>query len=273
MADVSSTKVVLVGAGNVATALALALRADGQQVVHVWSRTDASATALAGKVGAAHTSDLSALCPDADIYVLSVADAAVPGLAPQVVQAGNPDAIYLHTAGSLPLGIWQGAAHYGVVYPLQTFTKGQAVDMSAVPLFLEADSPGTLSRLSAWASRLSRRVMPLSSAGRRQLHLAAVFACNFPNCLYRMAGELLEECGVPFEALLPLIDETAAKVHRLPPALAQTGPAARGDEEVMRRHREMLSAHPDWQRLYELLSREIQHGRGKEGEECFICNI
>lgn len=264
--DVSNTKVALVGAGNVATALALALKADGQQVVQVWSRTEPSAAALAQQVGAAHTSSLSELCPDADVYVLSVADAAVPALVPQVVQAGNPDALYLHTAGSLPMSVWQGAAHYGVMYPLQTFTKGRAVDMSAVPLFLEADSPDTLSRLSAWASRLSRQVMPLSSEGRRQLHLAAVFACNFPNCLYRIAGELLGECGVPFEVLLPLMDETVDKVHRLPPALAQTGPAARGDEEVMRRHREMLAGHPGWQRLYELLSREIQSGKGEAGK-------
>ena len=75
--DVSNTKVALVGAGNVATALALALKADGQQVVQVWSRTEPSAAALAQQVGAAHTSSLSELCPDADVYVLSVADAAV----------------------------------------------------------------------------------------------------------------------------------------------------------------------------------------------------
>ena len=56
--------------------------------------------------------------------------------------------------------------------------------------------------------------------------------------------------------LLPLIDETAAKIHTLAPCDAQTGPARRGDENVMHHHLSLLN--DDQQKVYSLLSEEIR---------------
>ena len=77
------------------------------------------------------------------------------------------------------------------------------------------------------------------------------------NALYAMAAELLERNGLPFEAMLPLIDETAAKVHQLSPREAQTGPARRGDTVVMQRQRELLNG--ELLDTYNLLSGYIQN--------------
>ena len=68
------------------------------------------------------------------------------------------------------------------------------------------------------------------------LHIAAVFACNFTNHLYDIASRIMEDARLPYSMLHPLIKETAAKAIAMPPALAQTGPAVRGDKQVMDAH-------------------------------------
>ena len=54
--------------------------------------------------------------------------------------------------------------------------------------------------------------------------------------MYALSARILEKHHIPFEVMLSLIDETAKKVHELPPAKAQTGPAIRYDENVINRH-------------------------------------
>ena len=96
-----------------------------------------------------------------------------------------------------------------------------------------------------------------NSKRRAQLHIAAVFACNFTNAMYNAAQHLLAEEGIPFEVLLPLIDETAAKVHTLAPHESQTGPAVRGDKAVMQSHMKALSNDKELSEMYELISNYI----------------
>ena len=104
--------------------------------------------------------------------------------------------------------------------------------------------------------RISRQVIEATSEQRRHLHLAAVFACNFTNHLYAIAADLLARQQLPFEALRPLIRETAAKIETLSPAEAQTGPAVRYDKNVMQKHIDLLDD-PDEKEIYRLLSRHI----------------
>ena len=106
------------------------------------------------------------------------------------------------------------------------------------------------------AGQISDTVIPLDSDRRRLLHLAAVFACNFVNHCYAEASLLAAQAGIPFHVLLPLIDETAAKVHELTPQEAQTGPAVRYDRGVMQRQ-EALLADPVCQTVYRALSARI----------------
>jgi predicted short-subunit dehydrogenase-like oxidoreductase (DUF2520 family) len=118
----------------------------------------------------------------------------------------------VHTAGSMPISVFEGlTARYGVVYPLQTFSKSREVDFKKIPFFLEANSSEDEKVLGEVARALSSDVRFLSSEKRKNLHLAAVFACNFTNHMYALAEKILEEQQIPGEVLLPLIDETAAK--------------------------------------------------------------
>ena len=83
------------------------------------------------------------------------------------------------------------------------------------------------------AQRLSEKVYAASSEQRKYLHISAVFACNFANHMYAVCHHLLSEHGLPFESMLPLIEETTRKIHYLTPEEAQTGPARRNDCNIM----------------------------------------
>lgn len=255
--SIQDTPIVFVGAGNLATNLAKALYRNGFRIVQVYSRTEDSARALAQMVEAEYTTSLSELSPDARLYIVSLKDDAFINLLPQIA-AGRGDALLVHTAGSIPMSVWQGETpRYGVLYPMQTFSKQREVDFRTVPFFIESNRPEDAELLKAIASVLSNKVYEATSEQRKSLHLAAVFACNFVNHCYVQAAHLLEKNNLPFDVMLPLIDETASKVHTLAPLQAQTGPAVRYDEKVINKHLEMLADEPEVQELYRLISESI----------------
>ena len=257
MAD--NKRIVLVGAGNVATHLGLALQQAGYEVLQVYSRTSDSASVLADLLKVPYTTSLEELSDKADLYIVSVKDAVLQTLLPSVVK-GREGALFVHTAGSIPMSVWEGVApRHGVLYPMQTFSKQRAVDFNSVSFFLEANSTEDLESLKVLASSLTPKVYEANSDQRMSLHVAAVFACNFANHMYALCDRLLDKYGMPFESMLPLIDETARKVHHLAPKEAQTGPAVRRDENVMNKHLEMLAEEPELYGLYEKISKSIQH--------------
>ena len=257
-------KIILIGAGNLATHLGKAIFAAGHDVVQVFSRTMQSATALASEVGAQPVSDISAVRADADLYVVSVKDSALAELIPALCK-GKETKVFLHTAGSIPMDVFQGMAlHYGVLYPMQTFSKQREVDFSQIPCFIEANDEHALQLIGDVAHQVSSRVYHLASEDRKYLHLSAVFACNFVNHCYALSQEILEEHGIPFDVMLPLIDETAAKVHELDPKDAQTGPAVRYDENVLRAQGALLKSNPQMKDIYDRMSMSIHKLSVKE---------
>ncbi len=245
-----------VGAGRLATNLALSLQEAGHTVRQVWSRTEQSAQALARQLGCDWCTDIAQLRADVDVLIFSVKDSALEALAGRV----KTDALCLHTAGSMPLEALPQPRR-GVLYPMQTFSKERGADFRRIPVFLEAEGEAERKTLWQLACSLSDDVRFLSAAQRRALHMAAVFACNFANRCYDIAAELLGSQGIPFQTMLPLIDETAGKVHQMSPREAQTGPAIRWDENVIQKHLKQLDGlNRD---IYELMSRSI-HERQKQ---------
>ena len=250
------------GAGRVAAALAPALVAAGCRVVFISSRNSGPAQALAATLPGCRALPLAqalAAPPPAAVYLLAVPDAAVPALA--TAGAWPAGAVVAHLAGALPLtGLaLPGGVGGGVLYPLQTFSPGRAIDWPAVPLFVEGSSPAAETRLLALAHRLSRRVARLDSAQRLRLHLGAVWASNFTNHLLGVAQVLLAEAGLPFELLHPLVRETVDKALAAPaPFGVQTGPAVRHDAPTLAAHAAALATHPAWQGLYAELTASIQ---------------
>lgn len=264
-------KIVLIGAGNVATHLGRVLQQAGYEIAQVYSRTVESASALAATLSTGYTVSVEEIRRDARLYIVALKDTALQELAPRLVK-GREKSLFVHTAGSMPMDLWKGlASRYGVLYPMQTFSKQREVDFRTVPFFIEASAPEELLFLHELAGKVSPQVYEATSLQRKYLHLAAVFACNFVNHMYALSAQILERQGLSFEMMLPLLDETASKVHQLPPVEAQTGPAIRYDENVINNHLQLLVADPSVQELYEKISKSIYHtpsaARAAEGEK------
>ena len=140
---------------------------------------------------------------------------------------------------------------------MQTFSKQRIVDFSCIPCFIEANDEKTETAAYTLAGDISNRVYGMDSDARRYLHLAAVFACNFVNHCYALSADILESHGIPFDVMLPLIDETALKVHGMSPQDAQTGPAVRYDENVLRKQSQLLRDNPLVKEIYDRMSLSI----------------
>lgn len=249
-----SVRAVIIGSGNVATQLAPELQRAEVAIVQVYSRTREHAEALAALLGCEATDQLSEVKRGCDLYLFALKDDALAQVIAAMPATGG---LWLHTAGSMPMSLFEGATErYGVFYPLQTFSKGRRVEFNDVPFFLEANSDRDLILLKQLAERISDRIYFLPSEKRKYLHLAAVFACNFTNHLFAMAEKVLEEQGIPLAVMMPLIQETVDKIYTLSPREAQTGPAVRYDEEVMNRHLAMLGD-AEQREIYRLLSKHI----------------
>lgn len=247
--------IVLLGSGRVATQIGKALHNAGIPVAQVYSPTLAHAQTLALQVHAKAISELAELTKNADVYIISVKDDAILGL---VDQLDLGDKLVLHTSGSTAMDVLKTAStHYGVLYPLQTFSFDKTVDFSQVPIAVEASSPEIAKQLEALAHKLSPKIIQMTSEQRFVLHIAAVFACNFSNHLYAIAEQLLESKGISFDYLRPLIAETAAKVQQALPSEVQTGPAIRKDEKILQKHLDFLKEQPPLQEIYRLLSQSI----------------
>lgn len=255
-------RIVLVGAGNVAHHLAPALLKAGMNLCQIYSRSAESARELGMKTGISYTADVFGIYPDCDIYIFCVSDDALLNLYKCI--RINKEAVVLHTSGSLPMNIFEPfRKNFGVLYPLQTFTKKRDLDFSEIPLCIEASSLEVLKMIQEIAMLLSVRVQEISSEKRKHLHLAAVFANNFTNHLYGVAGKILEAEGLDFAMLRPLIFETAHKVMLMSPENAQTGPARRGDEGILSTHRALLKNNKKWLNLYGAMSDSIKESTVK----------
>ena len=247
--------IVFIGAGNLATHLALALQKADFNICQIYSRTQVSAETLAKQVGADWCCNYAAVNSNADLYIFALSDKALPSA---LETLKLKDKFMVHTAGSLSMSVFEAyTSNYGVFYPLQTFSKARKVDFSEIPICIEANKPELELGLIEIGKVISNSVQLLNSKQRKQLHMAAVFTCNFTNHMYHIGQELLQKEGLDFDLLKPLIIETAEKVQELSAKEAQTGPAVRFDEDVIKAHEESLNRHPDFQKLYRFVSESI----------------
>jgi len=248
-------RITIIGSGNVATHLAAAFKNAGHVIVQVYSRTMQNAALLAYHIKAEPVNDLNDINPNTDIFIIAVKDDAIGPVAEQLAAHNK---LVVHTSGAAGLyALTAFTDNAGVFYPLQTFSKTKEVDFFKVPLCIEGADENITIQLTELARTVSNNVYQVDSQQRKILHLAAVFACNFPNYLYAVAQQLLAEKGLDFDMLRPLILETAEKVQSRFPADVQTGPAIRNDQSTMDFHLQLLEGREQLKYIYSLLSQGI----------------
>ena len=251
-------QISIIGSGNLAWHLAPALENAGYSVQEVFSRNPAHADALVGRLYAAEVkASLDFSTSASGIFIMATSDDAIESISQELVLPD--DAILVHTSGTKPLSILGYAAtpNTGVFYPLQTFTKERRVDFKEVPVFVEAENEKTESVLLDIARGISGTVHRISSKERRALHVAAVFASNFTNHMLLLSQEIMREHDLSYDWLKPLVAEMINKSLAIGPENAQTGPARRGDYDILDQHVEFLQDDESLSEIYRLISQDI----------------
>jgi predicted short-subunit dehydrogenase-like oxidoreductase (DUF2520 family) len=252
-------KIVLIGAGKVAGSLGRIFVQHGHQILQVMNRTAERGAPLARELGAGFSDQFAAISPDADLYVVALADRALPEL---MLKWQLNNQLVVHTAGTLPITVLQGVSpRFGVLYPLQSLT-GKIPVSGSVPFLIQAAHPDDLAQLMELVHSVGSSCQVVTDQQRLRMHVSAVWVNNFPNLMFSIAYRLCQEHQLSFELLLPLIRETVLRMDpdkepARDPFYWQTGPAMREDLTTIRRHLELMNPHPDWKDLYEHLTEEI----------------
>ncbi len=253
-------KIVMIGTGNVAMHLGPALIKAGHEMLQLVGRSEKHAKFLANKLSCDYTTDKEQISTKADTYIIAVRDEAINLYVKHIPSQAK---LVVHTSGSVNSKIFSGKLqHYGVLYPIQTFSSKRKINFETVPLCLEANSEKAKKKLQTLAKSLSKEVHWISQDQRQTIHLAAVFANNFSNHLFALAEDILTKKGISFDLLRPLIAETATKVQKKSAHQMQTGPAKRGDTTTIEKHMALLKNKPQLLQLYKMLTESIQENDG-----------
>ena len=244
-------QIVLIGSGNVAFHLAKAFTEAQIPISQIFGRNTTELQKISEQFSIPFSTETLV---DADLYIISVSDSSIAEVSSLIK---NKNALVTHTSGSVSREALNGNYRKSVFYPLQTFSKSKNLDYSKIPFFIDAENENDEEILKNLASKISKNVMLANNEKRKYIHLTAVFACNFVNHLYARAKEISDSQGIPFDYFLPLIDETTQKIHELEPKLAQTGPAIRNDEKVLKLHESLLTDEEKL-KIYKTLNESIK---------------
>ena len=231
--------ILIVGKGNVATHLYTAfLKVSHIEVTQISSRK---------------LDQISS----ADVTIIAVSDDVI-----SEVSAKIKNSFVVHTSGSASIYDLENKGRKGVLYMLQTFSKDVDLDFTEVPICIEALHKAESQFLKELGYALGGKVHKVNSDQRKALHLAAVFANNFTNHIYRIAHEICEKDSAEFDILKPLIKETARKIETVSPYRAQTGPAKRGDKKTIKKQLKALdnSTH---KAIYDIMTKSIKNTYGQ----------
>ncbi|WP_372473152.1 Rossmann-like and DUF2520 domain-containing protein [Capnocytophaga sp. ARDL2] len=191
--------------------------------------------------------------PFADLTIISVKDDAIAEISTQLPYK---DSLVVHTSGSQPMEILSSKNRKGVWYPLQTFSKEKTINYAEISFFLEVEYERDRQIIEHFTKSISSSYCFLNSQQRKQLHITAVFACNFVNHLWTISEDIASKNQIPFQFLHPLIKETVDKIQYLSPKQAQTGPAVRKDLTVIEKHLQTIE-NESYKEIYKLLTNSI----------------
>lgn len=241
-------RVVIIGAGNVASVLGRRIKNAGHEIVQVVSRSHDNAKQLAEELGCNGTNNFEALDKTGDLFLVAMSDAALNELK-EKVNVG--DKIVVHTAGSVSKDVLKEVStNYGTLYPLQSLRKENNNELVVIPLLIDAINDYTILAINEFATSISPVVSYTQDEQRLKLHIGAVLTSNFANHLYCLAQDFCQKEKVDFKLLQPLIEETASRLKSHSPCDMQTGPAARKDVLTLDKHLRLLSTHPKLKTMY-----------------------
>jgi len=250
-------KIIIIGAGNVASHLAKRLQKKEHEILQIVSRSEKSGKDLSILLSVPFTTDLNKINQNADVYLLCVPDDEILKIASTLKL---PKKLVVHTSGSVEMNVLKNISiNTGVLYPLYSFSKQVKVSFPSVPFLIEASNAASLEKLKHIAHSIAKNATEVNSVSRLKIHLAAVMVNNFTNHLFVQSYDYLKQEKINlFHLLQPLIKQTVKKIKTLPPASVQTGPAKRGDTTTLKKHLQLLEKYPEQKKVYKLFSALIK---------------
>ncbi len=243
-------KILLVGSGNVATHLAQNIDNKKHIINQIFSRSKSNAKNLIGLLNCHWTNDPKKII-ESDLTIIAVNDDKIKDVISYL-----PDIPTVHTSGNTDISVLKGYfKNFGVLYPLQTFKKSVSSNLRQTPFLIEGNDKKFEKSIFELASNFSKNVTIVDSYTRKNIHIAAVFACNFSNHMLVLSKIIAKKSDFDFSILLPLIKKTFSQINNEPEKL-QTGPAIRKDLKVMNSHLERIED-KDLKKIYELISNSI----------------
>lgn len=246
--------IVIIGSGNVAASLGRKFVKAGHIISQILSRNSHAASELAYEWDSESANYSSLINKDADVYIIAVSDNAIEEV---VKDLRLPGKVVAHTAASVKMDVLKKVTeNYGVFYPLQSLRK--EVETSAIPIYTESINEKTANVLNKLAHSIYNSPVHIADFDKRaKLHVAAVIVNNFTNHIFTSAEDYCKKEGIDFTELLPLINNTVARLNNEPPSAMQTGPAARHDHDTIKKHESLLNEHPKLLKLYQFLTESI----------------
>ena len=241
----------ILGGGRAAWAFGSAWKRIGWPLTGVWLR-DASHSHIAELLQTARM-DLADLARDSELLLVAVSDRAIPEVAAAVPDG---DAIIFHASGSL-LSLRDGFS----LHPLKSLPPvGDPVDLAGTLLVFEGQHRRTAKLVAA---AIDARFCEVAPEQKALYHAAAVFGSNYVAAVLDVAERLMLRAGVDQVRgdLVALAHSAIENWRRHDDAKRFTGPAIRGDAEVMKGHLQALSDERALAAIYELLAAEIARAR------------
>jgi len=259
-------RVAIVGAGNLAGALAVALRAAGYEIEQIPSRGDAAsrqrARRLAREVGASVVEGAQAQIQSSVVW-FCVPDGAIAAVARSVVNAADwKGRAALHSSGALTsdeLDVLrkQGAA-VASVHPLMTFVRGSRPLLAGVPFAIEGDRKAAHAARSI-VGKLHGQAFTIRKRQKEAYHAWGMFASPLLTALLAATEDVAAAAGVGRNAarqrMLPILRQTLNNYQSLGAAASCSGPIVRGDVDTVKKHLRVLRGVPGVREIYVALAR------------------
>jgi len=263
MADQPS--IAIVGAGNLATALAISLRETGFHIDAVITSGRAAslvrARSLAAKIGSRVLSRVERA--QAGLLWICVPDSAIAQAAVSLAnQLEGRGRVVLHSSGVLSSDVLQPLRATGAsvasVHPFMTFVRGSRPSLAGVPFAIEGDSQAVRIGRSI-VRRLGGKPYAISKEEKNAYHAWGTFASPLLTALLAVTEQVAVLAGVPpkqaRQRMLPILLQTVRNYAEFGARGGFSGPIIRGDVATVRRHLDVLRRSPVPRQVYATLAR------------------
>jgi predicted short-subunit dehydrogenase-like oxidoreductase (DUF2520 family) len=262
---VARTQIAIVGAGNFASALALALHHADYAIDEIVTRDRATslrrAKAFAGKVRASAVVARRARL-SAEVVWFCVPDREIAGAAKSLKSAATwKGKVALHSSGALTsdelLVLRAGGAKVASVHPMMTFVRGSTPSLAGVPFAIEGD-PTAVRVGRTIVSDLGGTPFSISKEQKNLYHAWGMFSSPLLTALLAVGENVAIAAGLSKSAarerVLPILRQTLSNYERSGAPAAFSGPIARGDVATVEKHLKTLQHLPGVRKAYVALA-------------------